>query len=394
MGDAASGDDAGSRAGVDDTWGGAAGSEGARSSASSTPRAAWTTGSCASASSSTSSPETDSGPTTSMSGGTPTPSIEEPSGSSHLATDSRNPPLSPGSSVHSWIVPFPNVVSPTSVARSRAPSAPARISLADAVPSSMRTAMSMPGSVARPPARASIDASLAARLLLLVHRAVRQELARHRHRGIDEAAGVVPDVHDEGLDAGFEMGSQLPVEVVRGTDAERVDPQVPDAPVGEDRRADVLLADELAGDRQREVGALALDAQLDVGAAGTADELDRVAHRQSGYRSVVDRPDLVAPLQTGIRGRRVGQDVDDDEPAGIAHRLAGLAGRVLAHHPRSDALELAGDVGQVGVEAIGAHIRRVRVVERLEHRLDRRGDERVRVDLADEVPGDPLVGFA
>ena len=68
----------------------------------------------------------------------PTRWIQRLSGVSHLAIVSLSAPLS-ASSIHCWTVPLPNVVSPTSVARSRSWSAPATISLAEALPRSMRT---------------------------------------------------------------------------------------------------------------------------------------------------------------------------------------------------------------------------------------------------------------
>ena len=54
------------------------------------------------------------GAPTGTSGMRPTPSIQVLSRVSHLATERRKPPLSPGNSVHSWTVPLPKVRSPTS----------------------------------------------------------------------------------------------------------------------------------------------------------------------------------------------------------------------------------------------------------------------------------------
>ena len=189
------------------------------------------------------------------------------------------------------------------------------------------------------------------------------------------------------------MRAQLRVEVVGRSRAERVDPEVADAAVGEHLGADVLGADELTLDGQVECASVALDRQLDVGPARPADEPDGVADRQPGDRSCVDRLDGVAAEETSLGRGRVRQDVDDEQPAGVADRFAGLALGILAGHPRPDALELPGDVGQVGIEALGAHVGRVGVLERVEHRPDGRPDERLGVDVADEIVRDPVVGL-
>ena len=81
------------------------------------------------------------------------------SGVSHLAIVRRNAPPSPASSCHCWTVPLPNDRCPTSVARPLSCSAPATISLADALPRSMRTTTRIEGSVATPPGIASVSLS-------------------------------------------------------------------------------------------------------------------------------------------------------------------------------------------------------------------------------------------
>ena len=75
-------------------------------------------------------------PTTS--GLSPTPWIQRLFGVSHFAIVSRNAPPSPVSSCHCWTVPLPYDCWPTSVARPVSCRAPATISLADALPPSMR----------------------------------------------------------------------------------------------------------------------------------------------------------------------------------------------------------------------------------------------------------------
>ena len=85
----------------------------------------------------------------------PVPWIHRLSGVSHFAIVSRIPPVSSGSGSHSWIVPFPKVCSPTSTPRFVSWSAPATISLAEALPPSTRTATWNEGSVAVPPGFAS-----------------------------------------------------------------------------------------------------------------------------------------------------------------------------------------------------------------------------------------------
>ena len=54
---------------------------------------------------------------TATSGEIPTSCTQVLSRVSHLAIDSRKPPLPPGSCVHSWMVPLPKVGVPTRVAR-------------------------------------------------------------------------------------------------------------------------------------------------------------------------------------------------------------------------------------------------------------------------------------
>ena len=73
-----------------------------------------------------------------MSGSSPTSWIQRLFGVSQRAIVRRNAPPSPVSSCHCWTVPLPNDVWPTSVARPVSCSAPATISLADALPPSMR----------------------------------------------------------------------------------------------------------------------------------------------------------------------------------------------------------------------------------------------------------------
>ena len=69
----------------------------------------------------------------------------------------RNAPPSPASSCHCWTVPLPNDRCPTSVARPVSWSAPATISLADALPPSIEARRpGCVGSVAAPPGMASV----------------------------------------------------------------------------------------------------------------------------------------------------------------------------------------------------------------------------------------------
>src|SRR5664280_2319326 len=75
------------------------------------------------------------------------------SGVSHFAIVSRKPPELSLRSTHCWMVPFPYVVSPTSVPRFVSCRAPDTISLAEALPLLTRTMTRIPGSVATRPAR-------------------------------------------------------------------------------------------------------------------------------------------------------------------------------------------------------------------------------------------------
>src|SRR4029077_30439 len=88
---------------------------------------------------------------TGTSGVSPTPWIQRLSGVSQRAIVSLNAPACPVSSCHCWIVPLPYDCWPTSVARFESLSAPATISLDDALPPLIRHTIRRFGAVATPP---------------------------------------------------------------------------------------------------------------------------------------------------------------------------------------------------------------------------------------------------
>ena len=137
------------------------------------------------------------GTVTGMSGVRPILWIQRWSGVSHFATVSLTPPELLSSSIQVWTVPLPYEVSPISVARFVSWSAPATISLADALPLSMRTATLILRSVAMPFRHGVCRVDVALGVLLPEDRAALDERAGHGPRRGHETAGVAPQVDDE-----------------------------------------------------------------------------------------------------------------------------------------------------------------------------------------------------
>ena len=131
-------------------------------------------------------------------GVSPTSWIQRLSGVSQRATVSRNAPPSPDSSCHCWTVPLPNDVWPTSVARPASWSAPATISLADAVPPSMRADDPQVRARSRRRRRARRSRSGSPVGVLLPEDDARaDELAGDAPRRRDVAAGVAAEIEDQ-----------------------------------------------------------------------------------------------------------------------------------------------------------------------------------------------------
>ena len=103
--------------------------------------------------------------------------------------------------------------------------------------------------------------------------------------------------------------------------------------------------------------------------------------------------DPVAGQEAGLLGRAVDDGPEDDEPAvGTERRAAFGAVRLAARRRGADALELAGQALERVVEVVRLHVEAERVVERLEHPLDRAVHERLPRDrLARVVLGDRRV---
>ena len=193
-----------------------------------------------------------SGTGTTTSGVMPTPWIQVLSGVSHLAIESRKPPLSLGSWIHCWMVPLPNGL------RADERGAPGVLERAGedlaalAEPPLTSTTSRDPGSVAMPPGWRAAAVWLPSGVLLPVDGPGADELAGDAQRRVHEAAGVVAQVEHEAPDPWSSCALSSAWKSPAALRAEAGDLEVADGPVGERRLVDVLRLDDVAGDRQVE----------------------------------------------------------------------------------------------------------------------------------------------
>ena len=180
------------------------------------------------------------------------------------------------------------------------------------------------------------------------------------------------------------MRAERRLELVRPAVGEAVEADVADGPAGQVAALDLLLEDDVAGDLdgERLVGA-ALDGEGDDRALGAADPLARAVDGQSVEADPVGREDEVPGRQPGGLGRAALQRRDDDQAAVRAERgTALLTGRVLGRDLGTDALELAADALEALAVLVRREVRRVRILERVDHPADGALDQGVAVDVA------------
>ena len=285
------------------------------------------------------------GRVTTTSGVRPVLWIQRLSGVSQRAIVSLNAPPSPVSSCHCWTVPLPNDWSPTRVARFVSWRAPGD-DLAGGRAAAVDEADDLELRVGRHAVAQGLGGDLGAlRVLLPEDDAGRDELAGDLARRRDVAARVAPEVQDELRPAGLDVGGEGVGQLVGGGIGEAGQPDVPDRPAGEDLAVDLLLLDDVAGDRDLErTRRAALDRERHDRALGAADLVARRVDGQPIERDAVRLEDEVAGLESGALGRRSGQRAGDEQMTVRPEGWAALrAVRGLRRDLGADPLELAAD---------------------------------------------------
>jgi hypothetical protein len=142
-------------------------------------------------------------------------------------------------------------------------------------------------------------------------------------------------------------------------------------------------ADDVAGDGDvdRLVGALAHDAQSDLGVDPPAHLFDGLIECHAVHRLVVDMRDHVIGADAGLRRR------------GIVDRRYDLDEPILHRDLDTEAAELAARLHLHVAEALRIHVARMRV-EPVEHPVDCRFDELGVVGLLDIMRAHPLENVA
>ena len=250
-------------------------------------------------------PGVASGRVTTTSGVRPVPLIQRLFGVSQRAMVSLKAPPSPLSSCHCWTVPLPNDCWPTRRARPVSWSAPATISLADALPPSISTTTSQVGAGRDAVAERLGRDLVPLRVLLPEDRAGRDELAGDLACRRDVATRVPAQVEDELRPAGREVCLQGGHHVVGRRVREAREPDVADRPVGQDPALDLLGLDHVARDRQLDrCAAAAAQGERHDRALRAADPVPRTIDRQPVEGRAIDRDHDVTDLDARLVGRR------------------------------------------------------------------------------------------
>ena len=187
---------------------------------------------------------------------------------------------------------------------------------------------------------------------------LRQELAAHIDRRIEDPAGVIPHVEDQLFDAlGFEPLQRL-LEFVGGLALELDDLHIADLVI-EHLRLHALHLDRIADDLELLglVPAFALDEKPDRRAFGPAHLVHGLVDGHVLGPFIVDLDDLVAGCKPGTVSRRALDRRDDRKQ------------RVLDPDLDADALEFALDVHAHFLECPLGHVGRMRVKAR-QHAAD------------------------
>jgi hypothetical protein len=177
------------------------------------------------------------------------------------------------------------------------------------------------------------------------------------------------DLFDHLLQPVAQVGIGL---IVEGGDAK-------DRGVAFEPRANGRQADAVADDRDVEgfVRAFAHNGDDDFRAHGPAHQVDRLFQRQTQQRLTVHMGDEIARLDAGLHRR------------GVVHRRDDAHEAVFLRHLDAEAAELAAGLNLHRVEIARRQVAGMRV-ERGQHAVDRRLDQRAFVDLFDVVGADAL----
>ena len=171
------------------------------------------------------------------------------------------------------------------------------------------------------------------------------------------------------------------LELVGAAIGEAVQPDVADGAVGEVAADDLLLLDDVAGDLERGTARAPSRCTVSVTSLPFG---PRIRSRASSTVSPSSGTPSVASTRSpaarpAFSAGEPSSGGDDDEPAGRAERGAALrAVGGLGRDLGADPLELAADALQALAVLLRGQVRRIRVLEGLDHPADRALDERRR----------------